>query len=199
LAIPRATPRRLPAIALLCFPLLVASPALADPSITIDAVSCDAGLACYDVGIAFDDGESLSVFVVVTFTGSFNQLQAYATIDVDEDGDAEDLDGLGGYDADRDSYFMTSYWGNPGSPVGGGVGSGEFSVLMGSGGGSLVSDSIRLAYLVLPIGESFAYNATVSRDEVNYDLVPEPAGNLLQLAAAATLALLARLRARSHR
>ena len=201
MAIPRATSCRVLAIALLCLPLLVASPAISDPSITIDAVYVDADVRGYDVGIAFDDGESRSAFVDVTFAGALNQLQAYDTIDVHEDGDADDLHGLGGYDADRDSYFITSVWGlgaGP-DPESGEVGSVEFYANLGIAPGSEVTDFVELAYLVLPIGESFAYDATVSRGGVNYDLVPEPAGNLLQLVAFATLALLARLRARSHR
>ncbi len=179
------------ALTLLVLSVFAASPTSADPELTIESAPLGDGLTGWNVGIAFDDGEALSTFVDVTFEGHFNHL-LYDGVAVDTDVEAASFDGLLGYEAALDSYFTTSVWPDVVLLEGGEVMSVIYELAAGSGAGNPVEDFIELAYLVLPEGESFTYYAIVSRQGVNYTLVPEPSPSLLALVAIGTLAALRR-------
>jgi len=67
---------------------------------------------------------------------------------------------------------------------------GMFTLQGGTGGGSAV-DVVGVGQMVVPVGQSFSYNAVISRNGQNFVVAPEPGASAL---AAAALALLVGLR-----
>jgi hypothetical protein len=65
----------------------------------------------------------------------------------------------------------------------------------GTGGGSSV-DVVEVGQLVVPVGESFSYNAVISRGGQNFVVVPEPGVVPLGIASTLTLGVAARSRRR---
>lgn len=65
----------------------------------------------------------------------------------------------------------------------------QYMLQGGTGGGSSV-DVVEVGQLVVPTGQSFSYNAVISRNGQNFTVVPEPAANLLGAAGIGMLGLL---------
>ena len=181
--------------------VLAPAPVFADPEIVVDSRVIAGGLVQYELGVTFDDGLAIAAAFDAIFSGASVQNQSMG-VDVNRDDDAALLDGIFGYSAARDSYFFMSEWANvfpgPGpdgtSIVGGEPGSPIYLAQAGSGGGSAVTDFARIAQLVLPATETFAYDVIIARDQQDYRIIPEPGAASGALAAIATLGALVRAR-----
>ncbi len=146
-----------------------AGSAWADPMLNFTATDLGGGFTAYDIEIDPGDGMVLPLLVDIAFTGNLNQIQAPGPTDVDTAVDAAIFDGLGGYDADLDSYFVTQEFAFIANVAGGEPGSTLYTFLGLTGGGNPVGVT-PLAHLVAPSGEAILFDALVSRGGEDFDL-----------------------------
>jgi hypothetical protein len=145
---------------LLAFVLSFASPleAGALPVISATVTPVGGGLFGFEFAVDANDGLLASLFLDgdvpnsgFAITGDIQQIQAFGTTDVDDEGAAAAFDGDAdaGYDLTLDSYFLEPWVSNlVGIGIQGGEpGSNDFRIVAGTGPGSML-EVISFAYIV---------------------------------------------------
>jgi hypothetical protein len=180
--------------------MAAADPIVREPLVKIASYPVGSGFTAYDLTIDGNDGEFRSFYIEMEFTGPIEQIQ-YLGLDIDSDEDAIAFDGIGGYDASLDSYFIQSVWELEGPPLGtdhlGFPGSttyqfsgGTYDPFLGEPQQTYLTAAF--AHIVIPTGSLFSYDGVISRGGANYPngdtvaqnlvvfgVVPEPSTGVL--------------------
>jgi hypothetical protein len=179
--------------------LALASVAYAQPDITwTKTEDLGGGIYGYEFTVNANDGKMLSMFANVTFEGVQGGTivqkdpmdnPAFA---VNNETDADNWEGIGGYTKPLDSWFGDPFALSPPAQISAlDVASNYYHIEAGTGGGSEYA-SAKLAYIALGGGSEVHVSGVVSREGVNYDVdfvTPEPATLLLLAGGAAALVL----------